>query len=107
MSAGRCSPPGFIDVHSHGRYGIVTLPSADNVVRQGVTTIIEGPDGNSPVPLAPFLKRIEALHKTINFGTFIGQGSIRTAAMARDTRPPPPAELDKMRALVEQGMKDG
>jgi hypothetical protein len=43
----------------------VTLPSADNVVRQGVTTIFEGPDGNSPVPLTPFLKKIEALRKTI------------------------------------------
>ena len=43
----------------------MTLPSADNVVRQGVTTIFEGPDGNSPVPLTPFLKKIEALRKTI------------------------------------------
>jgi N-acyl-D-amino-acid deacylase len=104
---GQVLAPGFIDVHSHGRYGIVTLPSADNVVRQGVTTVIEGPDGNSPVPLAPFLKRIEALRKTINFGTFIGQGSIRSAAMGRENRPPTTAELDKMRVLVEQGMKEG
>lgn len=104
---GQVLAPGFIDVHSHGRYGIVTFPSADNIVRQGVTTIIEGPDGNSPVPLAPFLKRIEGLRKTINFGTFIGQGSIRNAAMGRENRPPTPAELDKMRTLVEQGMKEG
>src|SRR5215475_8457358 len=40
--------PGFIDVHNHGRVGIFRLPTADNLVRQGVTTAIEGPDGISP-----------------------------------------------------------
>src|SRR5262245_50808396 len=60
--------PGFIDVHNHARAGIFQLPTADNYVRQGVTTVIEGPDGSSPVPLAPFLKRLAALQKTINIG---------------------------------------
>ena len=30
---------------------IVEVPTADNYVRQGVTTLITGPDGFSPVPL--------------------------------------------------------
>src|SRR5881397_1504452 len=48
--------PGFIDIHSHGRRGIFNVPTAENYIREGVTTIIEGPDGSSPVPLAPFFE---------------------------------------------------
>ena len=43
--------PGFIDIHSHGRRGIFSVPTAENYLREGVTTIIEGPDGSSPLPL--------------------------------------------------------
>src|SRR5262245_28941106 len=98
--------PGFIDVHNHGRVGIFRLPTADNLVRQGVTTAIEGPDGSSPVPLAPFLQRLAALQKSINIGTFIGHGSVRERVMGGVNREALPEELGQMRALVEQGMKD-
>src|SRR5215471_1395326 len=43
--------PGFIDIHSHGRRGIGNVPTAENYLREGVTTIVEGPDGSSPLPL--------------------------------------------------------
>jgi dihydroorotase/N-acyl-D-amino-acid deacylase len=106
---GQTLAPGFIDVHTHvlSRRGIFEHPTADNYVRQGVTTVIEGPDGNSPVPLAPVLKQLAALPKSLNIGSFIGQGSVRAAVMGRDDRPASPAELDKMRVLVERGMRDG
>src|SRR5262249_33285118 len=74
---------------------------------QGVTTVIEGPDGSSPVPLAPFLKRVDALPKSVNFGMFIGQGSVRAAVIGDVNRKPTPEELERMRGLVEQGMKEG
>src|SRR5262245_20598222 len=63
---GQVLAPGFIDVHNHVRIrrGILQHPTADNFVRQGVTTVIEGPDGSSPVPLAPFLKQLAALPKS-------------------------------------------
>jgi dihydroorotase/N-acyl-D-amino-acid deacylase len=99
--------PGFIDIHTHARRGIFLVPTADNYVRQGVTTLIEGPDGSSPIPLAPFLARLEALPKSVNIGSFIGQGSVRSAVIGDVNRKPNADELDKMRALVEQGMKDG
>jgi N-acyl-D-amino-acid deacylase len=74
---GQVLAPGFIDVHTHVRLrrGIFERPTADNYVRQGVTTVIEGPDGSSPVPLAPFLKQLATLPRTINIGSFIGRGS--------------------------------
>lgn len=52
---GQVLAPCFIDVHTHAWRGIFEVPTADNFARQGVTTVIEGPDGGSPVPLAPFL----------------------------------------------------
>ena len=88
---GQVLAPGFIDVHSHGRYGIVTLPSADNVVRQGVTTIIEGPDGNSPVPLAPFLNGSRLYTRPSISGRSSGKDQFATPPWAATTarlRPP-------------------
>jgi len=105
--AGRVIAPGFIDIHSHARRGIFEVPTADNDVRMGVTTVIEGPDGGSPVPLAPFLARLDSLKKSINIGLFIGQGSIRSAVIGEVNRKATAAEVEKMRALVEQGMRDG
>jgi len=99
--------PGFIDVHTHASRGIFEVPTAGNYLRQGVTTIMEGPDGRSPIPLAPFLAKLSALPKSVNIGTFIGQGSVREAVIGEVDRRPSAAELDRMRALVEQGMKDG
>jgi len=99
--------PGFIDIHTHARRGIFDVPTADNYVRQGVTTLIEGPDGSSPIPLAPFLEKVAATHITPNFGMFIGQGSIRSEVIGEVDRAATTAEMDKMRALVRQGMEDG
>src|SRR2546426_179309 len=104
---GQVIAPGFIDIHSHARRGIFDVPTADNYIRQGITTVMEGPDGSSPIPLAPFLAKLEGLKKSINIGSFIGQGSVRSAVIGDVNRKPTPEELDKMRALVEQGMKDG
>ncbi len=104
---GQVVAPGFIDIHSHARRGIDRVPTADNYVRQGVTTLMEGPDGSSAVPLAPFLAGLELLEKSVNIGSFVGQGSIRSAVIGTANRAPTDDELDRMRALVEQAMKDG
>jgi N-acyl-D-amino-acid deacylase len=99
--------PGFVDLHTHASRGIFEVPTADNYVRQGVTTILEGPDGGSAVPLKPFLDRLEALAKSLNIGSFIGQGSVRERVVGLADRRATPEEIAKMRALVEQGMRDG
>src|SRR5215831_1376961 len=99
--------PGFIDLHTHAIRGIFQLPTADNYVRQGVTTILEGPDGASPVPLKPFLDKLETLPRSLNVGSFIGQGSVRQAVMGLANRNASGEELERMRGLVRQGMVDG
>jgi dihydroorotase/N-acyl-D-amino-acid deacylase len=99
--------PGFIDTHTHARRGIFEVPTADNYTRQGVTTIFEGPDGSSPLPIADFLKRAQAAGLSANFATFVGQGSVREAVIGSIDRRATPAEIAKMRELVRQGMRDG
>lgn len=99
--------PGFIDIHTHARRGIFLDPAAKNYIRQGVTTIFEGPDGSSPLPIAPFLEKVAAAKIAPNFGTFAGQGSIRQEVMGLVNRPATPAEIQEMRKVTRQAMLDG
>ena len=104
---GMVASPGFIDIHSHGRRGIFDVPTAENYLREGVTTIIEGPDGSSPLPLAPFLHKIADTPIAINFASMVGQGSIRQQVIGSVNRPATPAELSTMKELAAQAMRDG
>jgi len=106
-AAGKVVSPGFIDIHTHARRGIMQVPTADNYVRQGVTTIMEGPDGSSPVPIKPLLDSVAAKRVTPNFGMFIGQGSIRDQVIGPVNRKATADEIEKMIALVRQGMEQG
>lgn len=99
--------PGFIDLHTHARRGIFVNPGADNYVRQGVTTIFEGPDGDSPIPIGAFLEKLDAADTVPNMATFIGQGSVRQKVIGSVDRAATAAEMEKMRVLVRQGMRDG
>jgi N-acyl-D-amino-acid deacylase len=104
---GQVVAPGFIDIHTHARRGIFERPTAENYVRQGVTTLVEGPDGSSPLPLAPFLASLDSLPKSVNIAMFIGQGSVRSEVIGSTDRAATPAELQRMRELVAEGMRDG
>lgn len=99
--------PGFIDLHTHARGGIFDDPSAEYYIREGVTTIFEGPDGSSPLPIGEFLDRVEHADPAVNFGTFVGHGSIRGEVIGQDDRAPSAKELEQMRALVRQSMEEG
>jgi len=106
-AAGSVVAPGFIDLHTHARRGIMDVPTAENYVRQGVTTLMEGPDGSSPLPIRPFLEQIASKHISPNFGLFVGQGTIRDAVLGPVDRKATADEIEKMRGLVRQGMEDG
>jgi dihydroorotase/N-acyl-D-amino-acid deacylase len=99
--------PGFIDTHSHGDRGIFSTPTAENYLREGVTTFIGGPDGSSEVPLGPFLKRVEQARISINFGSMVGQGSIRTKVLGLVNRKSTPEEMAKQKELVAEAMREG
>jgi dihydroorotase/N-acyl-D-amino-acid deacylase len=104
---GKVLAPGFIDIHVHARDNIFKVPTADNYVRQGVTTLIEGPDGSSPLPIGLFLERVAAAHVVPNFGMFVGQGSVRDAVVGTVDRRATSAELEQMRTIVRQAMTEG
>jgi dihydroorotase/N-acyl-D-amino-acid deacylase len=102
--------PGFIDVHTHAVRGIFQMPTADNYVRQGVTTVFEGLDGATPLShgaVKPFLDKLEKTPHTPNVGSFLGQGGVREAVIGLANRKATPEEIEKMKALVAQAMKDG
>jgi dihydroorotase/N-acyl-D-amino-acid deacylase len=99
--------PGFIDIHTHSRRGIFDDPAAQNYIRQGVTTLIEGNDGSSPLPLAAFLKQVADAHPAVNFGTFVGQGSIRQQVLGLENRRATPQEIARMKEIARQAMLEG
>ncbi len=100
--------PGFIDAHSHTNGAMKDSPLLESQVRQGITTAIVGQDGGSTIPIADFFKEVEAARPTIHFATFAGHGSLRTKVMGEDyKRIAKDLELDQMKALLDQAMKDG
>lgn len=106
--------PGFIDIHTHAGRALFQVPTADNYIRQGVTTVLEGADGagsvlgnTAPLPLAPFLERVEKLPRSINFAVFVGQNAVREKVLGLVDRKATPEEIDRMREIVRQAMKDG
>ncbi len=100
--------PGFIDAHSHADNGIREHPDAESQVRQGITTSIVGQDGGWHGPVKDYLLGIQAAHPAINFAAFSGEGGIRGKVMGKDfQRVARPDEIARMKALVEQDMKNG
>ena len=105
--------PGFIDLHSHAvrldirRSGLDIWPDAENVVRQGVTTLIGGPDGGSPLPVSLVLSRLATKGTAVNFGMFVGQGSVRREVIGLDDRPATAAEIVAMQNVVTRAMHEG
>jgi N-acyl-D-amino-acid deacylase len=99
--------PGFIDIHSHGTRGVFRHPLAENYIRQGVTMIVGGPDGGSPLPVAEYLARLELHPPAVNFALMVGHGTIRRKVMGNEDRAPEPEELERMRGMVEAAMREG
>jgi N-acyl-D-amino-acid deacylase len=99
--------PGFIDAHSHADGGIFEDPLAETQIRQGITTAVVGEDGSSDLPLTDFFGKLRKTPSTINFASFVGHGTIRSAVMGDGDRKPTPEEIVKMAALVEREMKNG
>jgi N-acyl-D-amino-acid deacylase len=99
--------PGFIDPHTHAVRGIFDVPTADNYLLQGVTTLTEGNDGSSPFPIGAHLARITQTAISPNWAVFVGQGTIRGEVIGADDREPTANELDQMRGLVADAMREG
>jgi N-acyl-D-amino-acid deacylase len=127
---GKAVAPGFIDIHSHGDESIFADPRSESVIRQGVTTIVVGQDGDSRAPsprpvsaagivrgalgtngvfesMHEFFRALDGLPPAVNVASMVGLGTIRGLVVGEDDRPATPEELRRMRALVEGALADG
>jgi N-acyl-D-amino-acid deacylase len=105
-AAGKVVAPGFIDVHAHAE-SIARNTDAENFKRMGVTTIVNGNCGSSELDLAAYWGRIDQ-KVAINVASLIGHNDVRRTAMGGNfDREPTADELEKMRQLVDQAMRDG
>ena len=97
--------PGFIDNHAHIETEIHDHPLAENFTRQGITTIIAGlHSGDQPWPLDEYA---ESLEVAPNVGFFAGHTWTRKQVMGLENRAPDHDEMQAMRDLVEETMKQG
>jgi dihydroorotase/N-acyl-D-amino-acid deacylase len=127
---GRVVAPGFIDMLGQSEMTILVNPSLPSKVFQGITTEITG-EGGSPGPLndaiiaadktgydqlgitpdwrtlGQYYGRLEKQGIGLNMATYVGATQVRRMVLGDDDKDPTPADLDRMRELVRQGMREG
>src|SRR5213596_953773 len=127
---GQVVAPGFIDMLGQSETYLLIDPRAMSKVMMGVTTEITG-EGESVAPinerlikeqedfnrrysltvdwrtLGEYFLRLEKQGSAVNLGTFVGATQVREYVVGFDNRPPTLSELQQMKQLVAEAMKDG
>jgi dihydroorotase/N-acyl-D-amino-acid deacylase len=122
--------PGFIDMLGQSETYLLIDPRGMSKIMMGVTTEVTG-EGESVAPinerqikeqedflrrynlnidwrtLAEYFERLEKQRTGLNLGTFVGATQVREYVVGFDDRPPTAAELERMKTLVADAMKDG
>lgn len=129
-ATGRTVSPGFIDMLGQSEMALLIDNRGISKLAQGITSEITGEGGSiapqnakTLAPLKPFLdqykltidwttldgyfKRLEKQGTPINIGTYVGAAQVREAVIGDDDRAPTPAELEQMKQLVAEAMKEG
>ena len=115
QAAGLTVAPGFVDIHNHSDYTLVSDGDAQSMIRQGVTSMILGEGGSvAPVidkqPWTDFTSYFALLKKqgiATNVGTYVGSSQIWTYVHGPKEGPPTKAELEAMQAEVRKAMEQG
>jgi dihydroorotase/N-acyl-D-amino-acid deacylase len=129
-AAGRIVAPGFIDMLGQSEVTILVDPRLPSKIYQGITSEVTG-EGNSIAPLndaiiqserveydhykltpdwrtlREYFARLEKQGMGINLATFVGATQVRRMVLGDDDKQPTPSQLDQMRSLVRDAMKDG
>jgi dihydroorotase/N-acyl-D-amino-acid deacylase len=127
---GQIVAPGFIDMLGQSEQFLLVDPRGMSKVMMGVTTEITG-EGESIAPvndrilkeqedfnrrygltvdwrtLDQYFRRLEKQGSGLNLGTFVGATQVREYVIGYEDRPPTAAELEQMKQLVADAMKDG
>lgn len=122
--------PGFIDMLGQSEITVLVNPHLPSKIFQGITTEITG-EGGSAAPLTDrlvaedrayydhykinpdwrtlgqFFARLERQGMAVNMASYVGATQVRRVVIGDVDRKPTPAELDRMRQLVREGMRDG
>ena len=122
--------PGFIDMLGQSELTILVNPQLPSKIFQGITTEFTG-EGGSAAPLndaiikadqvtydhlkitpdwrtfRQYFARLEKQGMGINLGSYVGVTQVRRMVLGDDNRAPSPAELERMKALVRDAMRDG
>jgi len=129
-ATGRIVSPGFIDMLGQSETALLIDSRSISKLAQGITTEITGEGGSvapqnakTLAPLKPYLDhyhltvdwttldgyfhRLEKDGTPLNLGTYVGAAQVREAVIGDYDRPPTAAELEQMKSLVAQAMKDG
>jgi N-acyl-D-amino-acid deacylase len=108
-AAGMVVAPGFIDPHTHttGDLSNETRRSNVDYLMQGVTTVVTGNDGSSPLDVAKTFREWQRDGIGTNAALFVGEGSVRGNVMGMSDAAATPAQLDSMRVLVAGAMDAG
>jgi len=105
---GRIVCPGFIDVHNHCERGLLESPDGQQVVRQGVTTLVGGPCGGSVVDMGAALRTLDGLPLGPNVCLLAGFNAMRSRSMKdAQARPATEDEIRQICALMEKAMQEG
>jgi N-acyl-D-amino-acid deacylase len=100
--------PGFIDIHNHSSSGLTDDPIAETQIAQGITTVVLGPDGDSPWPIGDYLTERRTAGSSVNVASFVGHATVRRLVMKDDFKRAARAdEIARMTLLVDQGMREG
>jgi N-acyl-D-amino-acid deacylase len=126
--------PGFIDIHNHSDTSIFLVPTADNYVTQGVTTILVGNCGYTPAPVtgnnreflehseiefirefgslpwrsfSEYLEKLEKLEKSVNIAVLVGHGTLRSAVLGVGEVKPSERQLSEMKNLLIEALNAG
>ena len=129
-ATGLAVAPGFINMLSWSTESLLIDGRSQGELREGVTTQIFG-EGDSMGPLTPamkkriveqmgdlkyditwttlseYLRELERRGVSQNVASFIGATTIREHVIGLEDKPPTPAQLEEMRALVKQEMEAG
>jgi N-acyl-D-amino-acid deacylase len=129
-ATGLAVAPGFINMLSWSTESLLVDGRSQGEIRQGVTTQIMG-EGDSMGPLTEemrrrrlesqgdlkfeipwtslgdYLRHLETKGVAQNVASFLGATTVREHVIGLEDRPPTPAQLDAMRALVRREMEDG
>src|SRR5438094_1509540 len=122
--------PGFIDMLGQSELTILVDPRLPSKIYQGITTEITG-EGGSPAPLndsiiqaeqtkyahyqitpdwrtlRQYFARLEKQGMGINLASYVGATQVRRMMLGDEDKQPTSAQLEQMKDLVRQAMRDG